>query len=268
MLRSSTISDFRFEVGTETGNKIISFSVTGKEGSVGLCRVAIPTDLMNYSCIVLVDEEEITPTLLNVSDNTHVYLYFTYIHSSHTITIISSKLLHLYNELLNKYAKLQTDFDNLNYTYHKLLNNQSMLLNSYIQLLENYNMLNLTTHELLSNYSQLLEKYNSLNTTHQELKSNYSQLLESYNTLNSTTHELLDNYGALLGNYTQLLERYNTLNATYQDNSELQANYTSLLLEHEQNIRSLIYVFIATTTIFIIAAAYLSTHAHRKASRK
>jgi predicted nucleic acid-binding protein len=33
-----------------------------------------------------------------------------------------------------------------------------------------------------------------------------------------------------------------------------------------QNIRSLTYVFIVTTTIFIIAAAYLSAHAHRKAS--
>ena len=74
----------------------------------------------------------------------------------------------------------------------------------------------------------------------------------------------------LLGNYGQLLERYSVLNASYQewllDYFELQANYTSLLLGHAQNIRSLIYVFIATTTIFIIAVAYLSTHAHRKVS--
>jgi len=243
---NSTISDFRFEVGPETGNKIISFSVTGEDGTFGFCRVAIPTDLMNYPSIVLVDEEEITPTLLDVSDNAHVYLYFTYIHSTHTVTIVSSKLLYLYNELLNKYTELQIDFYSLNSTYHELLNNQSMLLSSYIQLLESYGTLNLTTHELLSNYSQLLE---------------------SYNAVNLTTHELLDNYGALLGNYTQLLERYNALNATYQDYSELQANYTSLLFEHAQNIRSLIYVFIATTTIFIIAALYLSTHAHRKASK-
>ena len=240
---NSTISDFRFEVGTETGNKIISFSVTGEDGTFGFCRVATPTDLMNYPSIVLIDEEEITPTLLDVSDNAHVYLYFTYIHNTHTITIISSKLLHLYNELLVEYAELQMDFDDLNSTYHELLNNQSMLLSNYIQLLESYSTLNLTTHELLNSYSQLLESYYSLNTAYQE----------------ST------------GNYSQLLERYGALNASYQehllDYSELQANYTSLLLEHTQNIRSLIYVFIATTTIFIIAAAYLSTHAHRKASR-
>jgi hypothetical protein len=80
----------------------------------------------------------------------------------------------------------------------------------------------------------------------------------------------LNNYGTLLSSYTQLLERDNALNASYQEwllnYSELQANYTSLVLEHTQNIQSLIYVFITTTTIFIIAAAYLSTHAHRKVS--
>jgi len=45
------------------------------------------------------------------------------------------------------------------------------------------------------------------------------------------------------------------------DYFELQANYAFLLLGHAQNIRSLTYVFIATTTIFIMAAAYLQ-HTH------
>jgi parallel beta-helix repeat protein len=226
---NSTISEFRFEVGTETGNKIICFNVTGKDGTVGFCRVAIPTDLTNYPFIALVDEEEITSTSLDVSDSTHVYLYFTYIHSSHTITVISSKTLYLYNELLDKYAKLLIDFDDLNSTYHELLNNQSTLLSNYLQLLESYDTLNLTTRELLNNYGTLL--------------GNYGQLLERYSILNASYQEHLLNY------------------------SELQTNYTSLLLEHTQNIRSLTYVFIATTIIFIIAAAYLSTHAHSKVSR-
>jgi len=180
---NSTISDFRFEIARETGNKIISFNVSDGDGTVGFCRVIIPTELMNYSYIVLVDREEIISTLLDISNKTHAYLYFTYVHSGHTIAIISSKLLYLYNELLDKYVKLQIDFHDLN----------------------------------------------------------------------STRYELLDNYSALLGNYSQLLEGYE--------------NYTSLLLEHTQNIRSLTYVFIATTAIFIIAAVYLSTHAHRKAPR-
>lgn len=190
---NSTISNFRFEVGRETGNKIISFDVTGEDSTLGFCRVRTPTELMNYSFIVLVDEEEITPTLLAVSNKTHVHLYFTYVHSSH-ITIISSKLL-------NIYAKLQTDFHNLNSTYHKLL----------------------------GNYSHLLESYNSFNMTYQELTENYSQLLE----------------------------RYGSLNASYQELQE----------KHEHTIRNLTYIFIATTTIFIIATVYLSTQAHKRLRR-
>ena len=123
---------------------------------------------------------------------------------------------------------MQIDFDDLNSTYHEPLNNQSTLLN------------------------------------------NYNKLQERYNALNLTTHELLDNYNTLLDNFSQLIEKYSALSTSYQehllDYFELQTNYTSLVLEHTQNIQSLIYVFITTTTIFIIAAAYLSTHAHRKVS--
>jgi len=199
-ISNSTISNLRFEVGRETGNKIISFSVAGEDGTVGFCRIMIPTELMNYPCIVLVDEEEIVPVILDVSNKTYARLYFTYVHISHTIAIISSKLLYLYNELLDQHGELQTDFHNLNSTYQELLNN----------------------------------------------------------------------YLALLGNYTQLLESYDTLNASYHqhllDYLALQGNHTSLLLEHAQNIRNLTYVFITVTAIFIIAAVYLSTHAHRKVS--
>jgi len=182
---NSTISIFRFEIGPETGNKIIRFNVTGEDGTVGFCRVMTPTDLMNYSFIVLVDEEEATLTLLDVSNGTHVHLYFTYIHSSHTITIISSETLHLYNELLDKHVKLQIDLYNLNATYYGLLNN----------------------------------------------------------------------YNILLGNYSQLQESYRELNNSYQEH----------LLDYSRNvhnIRNLMYIFAATTAIFIITTIYLSKHAH------
>jgi len=200
-ISNSTISNFKFEVGRETGNKIIRFDVTGENGTVGFCRVMIPTELMDYPYVVLVDEEEVVSTLLDVSNETHAHLYFTYLQSSHNISVISSTLLYLYNELLNNHAKLYTDFYNLNLTYH----------------------------------------------------------------------ELLENYAALLGNYSQLLESYGALNASYQqhlqDYLELQANHTSLLSEHAQNIQNLTYVFTVITAIFIIAAVYLSTHAHRRTSR-
>lgn len=182
---NSTISNFRFEIGKETGNKIVSFNVAGEDGTIGFCRVMIPIELMKLPPVVLIDEEEIAPTLLDASNKTGIRLYFTYVHSSHAITVISSRLMFLYNELLDRYLRLQTDFQDLNSTYH----------------------------ELLDNYSQLQEQYDRLNTSHQEL----------------------------------------------------QGNHTSLLFEHAQSIRSLLYVFIATITIFIIATVYLSTHAHKGA---
>jgi parallel beta-helix repeat protein len=152
---NSTISDFRFEIGRETGNKIIRFNVAGKYSTVGFCRVMIPTKLMNYPYIVLVGLEEIIPTLLDVSNETYVYLYFTYIHSSQIITIISPKTLHLYNELLDKHVKLQTDLYNLNATYYDLLNNYSILLGNYSQLQKSY-------HEHLLDYSKNVHNIRNL----------------------------------------------------------------------------------------------------------
>ena len=182
---NSLISEFRFEVGSETGNKIIHFSVTGKDGAVGFCRVGIPTELMNYPYTILIDVEEITPTLLDISNETCAYLYFTYIHGNHIITIISSKTLLLYNELLDKHVKLQIDLHNLNVTYYALLNNYSIVL---------------------GNHSQLQESYQELNNSYQEHLSDYSQSV--------------------------------------------------------YNIQNLMYIFAATTAIFLITTIYLSKHAH------
>jgi len=179
---NSTISDFRFEIGSETGNKIIRFNSTGKDGTIGFCRVMIPTELMNYPYIVLAGMEEIVPTLLDVSNEIYVYLYFTYIHSSYTITIISSKTSYLYNELLDKYVKL-------NATFYDLLDNYSVLLGSY--------------GILLDNYSQLQKSYLELNSSYQNHLLDYSVLLGSY--------------GILLDNYSQLQKSYLELNSSYQN---------------------------------------------------
>jgi parallel beta-helix repeat protein len=223
---NSTISNLEFEIGKETGNKIISFHVTGEDGTVGFCRVMIPTELMNYSYIVLVDEEEIIPALLDVSNKTHVYLYFVYTHSNHTVAIISSKTLYLYNEILDKYVKLQADFYDLDSAYHGFL----------------------------VNYTHLLESYGILNASYLQHLLDYAKLQENYDTL--------------LNNYSQLLRSFTTLNASYLqhllDYAKLQDSNAALLLEHAQNIRNISYVFIVTTTFFIIVAFYLSTHAHRK----
>ena len=171
---NSTISEFRFEIKAETGNRIIGFNVTGKDSTVGFCRITIPTHLMNYPYIVMVDVDEIIPTLLDVSNETYVHLYFTYIHSSHTIRIISSLA-----------RKLQIDLYNLNTTYYELQNN----------------------------------------------------------------------YSIFLGNYSELQKSYLELNKSYQNN-------LSDISKNVHNIRNLMYIFAATTAIFIITTIYLSKHAH------
>jgi len=156
---NSTISEFRFEIGKETGNKIIRFNVTDRNGAVGFCRVTIPTELMNYPFIVIVDGEEISPTFLDTANET---LYFTYILSNRTITIISSKVQHLYHELLDEYKKLQIDLYNLNATYYDLLNNYGLLLSNYSSLQNSYYELNTSYLEHLLDYSKNIHNIRNL----------------------------------------------------------------------------------------------------------
>ena len=177
LISNSTVSDFRFEIGWETGNRIVRFNVTGQGGSVGFSRILIPTELMNDSLIVLVGEEEIVPTLLNNSNSATALLYFTYFHSSQTVRIISSKALNLYDallekflrlnatyyELLNNYtARLQIDLDNLNTTYNVLLGNYTTLLSNYNQLQQSFLELNASYHQHLLDYNQSLQNLQSL----------------------------------------------------------------------------------------------------------
>lgn len=159
---NSTISDFRFEIGRETGNKMVLLNVTGEDGTVGFCRIGLPVKLMDYPLIVLVDAEEIVPTLLNISNEEYVHLYFTYAHSSRTLTIISSKTLLLYNALLDEYVKLQNDFFDLNSTYSELLDDYNTLLGNYTQLQENYRALNSSYQEYLSAYSESAQNMRNL----------------------------------------------------------------------------------------------------------
>jgi parallel beta-helix repeat protein len=183
IISNSTISDFGFIIGAETGNRIMLFSVGGEGGTVGFCRVMIPAEFMDYPFIVLVDEEEVISTLLGVSNATYSYLYFTYIHSSHNITIISSVALHFYSELLNQYAKLQGNLHDLNVTYYTLLNNYYTLLNNYsivARLQMDLYHLNVTYYTLLNNYSILLGNYSQLQRSSSALNSSYQEHLLKY----------------------------------------------------------------------------------------
>jgi predicted PurR-regulated permease PerM len=107
---------------------------------------------MDYPFIVLVGEKEIAPTLLNISNETFAYLYFTYNHSQQSVTIVSSGFLHLYNELIKQYSQLQADFQRLNQTYQDLLK-------SYIDFLGNYSRLQNQLQALNSSYQEQLASY-------------------------------------------------------------------------------------------------------------
>ena len=161
LISNSTVSDFKFDQGTETGNRIIRFNVAGKDGTVGFSRIVIPIGLMNYS-LVLADGEEAVSMKLDISNRTHVYLYLTYSHTNQTIMVISSKTLNLYNELLDNFSKLQTDLHSLTEIYSNLLSNYDALLGNYSQLQQSYSELNASYHDHLVDYQSNLENFKSL----------------------------------------------------------------------------------------------------------
>lgn len=191
IISNSTISNLRFEIGQETGNQIIRFNASGKEGTNGFCRVTIPIAFMESPYIVLDDNGNITPTAINISDTTKACIYFTYLNKNSTISVISSEKLILYYELLDRYLELQ----------------------------------------------QLLNRLN-----------------ETYNSFSI-------NYGLFLGNYSALLDAFIALNASYQ-------RHLSDYADQLQNVRSLMYIFAATTAIFMVTTVYLSRQAHTRMKAK
>ena len=183
IISNSTISGFAFQVGTETGNEIIQFNVTGAEGTAGFSRMAIPTGLMSSSVIVLVGDKEVSPTTLNITNGAS-NLYLTYSSRSQTILIISSETLDLYNQLLAQYL-------NLNAMYYELLSNYTTQFGTLsndtaqLNLFSNYAaQLNDTYANLLGNYSLLLQEYQNLNN-------NYQQHLTSENQNVQNVHSLM-----------------------------------------------------------------------------
>lgn len=91
---NSTISGFYFN------GSAIHLNVEGKDGTVGFCRICIPTCLINYTYSVLVNGTAISYDLLPCSNETHGYLYFTYGHSTQEIVVVTESssvmILHLF----------------------------------------------------------------------------------------------------------------------------------------------------------------------------
>lgn len=256
-ISNSTISDLKFQVGKETGNKIISFNTTNVNGAVGFCRIKIPIELMEYPNIILVDNGEVVPTKLDASNETYACLYFTYSHDC-VVTIISSESLRQYYELLDKYLGLNESFSNLNDMYNRLLTDFTTLNNTYYALLADFTALQSDLYTLNEMYLSLRSNYSFLLGDFGQLQKNLEELNVSYQalySLNQTYYVLINNYTTLLGDYSQLKVSFDELNDSYQEHL---LDYSKQI----ENTRNLVYIFIATTIIFIIATVYLSKRVH------
>jgi parallel beta-helix repeat protein len=172
IISNSTISGFRFQIGNETGNKMLQFKVEGDGDTVGFCRVMILRQFMDYPYVVVVGGEEVNPVFLDISNATHVYLYFTYLHENQTVTIISSEL---YSELLSNYQILQGYLYNLNMSYYNLADAYADLQANFYDLNDAYNNLLSTLNLILGNYTQLQNDYQTLNSSYQAHLLKYSE---------------------------------------------------------------------------------------------
>ena len=90
VVTNSTVSDFKFNVD----QKSIIFNVTGDNGIVGFCRVAIPKSLLwaDDGWAIFVDGQQLTD-YTRFEDENYTYLYFTYIHSTKTVTIKGTNVI-------------------------------------------------------------------------------------------------------------------------------------------------------------------------------
>jgi parallel beta-helix repeat protein len=175
IVSNSTISNFGYEIGRETGNKMITFNANGQTGQTGFCRMTIPTSIIDYPLNIITNEGQAQGQLLIASNQTDAYLYFTYSAENQTITVFSSNTVQAYNSLLDKYNKLQADFDSLNATCQNLLISQNSTLQA---LLDNYAI-------LLQNFTQLQNSYLNLNSS---LQNNLSSQAETTQNLRNLTY--------------------------------------------------------------------------------
>jgi parallel beta-helix repeat protein len=154
MVSNSTISDFTFKVAAESRTRIILFNASSTNGSAGFSRVVIPKALMENIHMVLVNDEEVNATLLNVADVENAYLYIEY-SGNCSIKIVYLELLDLYYQLLDK--------------IHSLNDTNNMLV-------EKFNALNETLHNLLIDWSDFQKLFFNMNASYQVQAQNLKYL--------------------------------------------------------------------------------------------
>ncbi|MGQ9461052.1 MAG: rhodanese-like domain-containing protein [Candidatus Bathyarchaeaceae archaeon] len=84
---NSTVSGFNFSQPL----KQISFDVAGSDGTVGFCNVTVSNVLLGGPYTVLVNNQ-LPAVLLETSNGTHTFLYFSYFHSTHKVQIVGTRV--------------------------------------------------------------------------------------------------------------------------------------------------------------------------------
>ena len=85
-------------VATAAPVPLLTFTVAGPEQFMGFCNVTIPRSLMwtdvtpaENGWVVQIDGQTITPQI--TTDATNTYIYFTYSHSTHNVSIITTTIV-------------------------------------------------------------------------------------------------------------------------------------------------------------------------------
>lgn len=163
VVTNATVSEFGFEVGIETGNRIINFNAGGGKESGFFVRLKTPKTLFNYPLrALLIGDEEVVPKILNGSDQTALYIYFTSVYNNRTVSLISSKTTYLLDQLLEKYMQLQILLAAQNGTIRNILDDYNNLLNQYNQLRQEHNQLNDSYNNNLRTYFQSVDNNRNL----------------------------------------------------------------------------------------------------------
>ncbi len=71
-------------------NKTVSFDVDGENSTQGFCNITMPETLLGGPYIVKIDNKTILNNYTPPTNGTHSFLFFTYIHSFHTVEIIGT----------------------------------------------------------------------------------------------------------------------------------------------------------------------------------
>lgn len=95
---NSTISDFNFNVSSQ----MVSFNVTGSDGTPGFCRVAIPRELLwcddIFGWTVRVNGTSVPIRIQEYAEYT--YLYFTYSHSVQNVEVYGTQVIPEFSSII------------------------------------------------------------------------------------------------------------------------------------------------------------------------